>query len=173
MSQGLREMRYERLQKQLRCVEGGIKGADAKKEGLSRMRALSAETLVEQDESNWDQASKAMMEMRSIRKGMMDDALGAAFHIFSKTMLKVVAAAAIAIAPLGAFMSEAPSFAVFLGGIGVSALVSFAYAFVQWDTNAKPFLDALDARLREQRSELIEARAGLIKQIQSLRKQDD
>jgi len=168
----LEEKRYMRTVREMARTEEKLEAVQGKRAVYAELVRSSRASVVEEDESNWNQAMAEARAFNACRKELKSESASAAFQLFSKTMLKV---AVFGGASLCMLQAAIPGMNGYVAG-AIGALFTLGAAMKTWavvSTGSQEFLDAVHANISEQAKSLAQERQRLIKKLHGWKPSND
>ena len=168
----LEEKRYMRTVREMARTEERLEAVSGKRAVYAELVRSSRASVVDEDESNWDQAMAEARAYRACRKELKKESASAAFQLFSNTMLKV---AVFGGASLCMLQAAVPGMNGYVAG-AIGALFTLGAAMKTWavaSTGSQEFLDAVHANIAEQAKSLAQERQRLIKKLHGWKPSND
>lgn len=164
----LGEIRYSRLSSRISRIDAELAACRGKKLVLGHLELEARSSIVEQDESNWDSAMKAMERAALHRKSLSKEVRGVAASIFCGVFAKSEMTATI----IGLALNSASpgSVTATTAGVvtGLLALGSAIYSFIMVSTEDERFLGALRGRLDSMQDGLMAERQRLMRHLHGI-----
>jgi hypothetical protein len=162
--EGMRERRYQRIVRNIQSAEQGLEEIARKRKTFALLSSSSQASIVNEDESNWDEAMNHAREYHSCRKTLKSESRAAAFDLFTKTMFPVALLGGASILMLhAAIPGMSTTVDLVIGSIFV--LGSILRTWASASTGSEEFVKLVCTAIDEQRASLESERRRLIKKL--------
>ncbi|MCI0504300.1 hypothetical protein L0Y65_06355 [Candidatus Micrarchaeota archaeon] len=161
---GMRERSYERTVRKIESADARLEALCEKRKAFEMLSKSSQASVVNEDESNWDEAMSNARACDSGRKTLKAELRIAGFALFSQTMFNVALFGGV---PLIMLHFAVPGMSPLMAG-AIGALFAIGALMRTWSqvtTGSQEFLDLVSASLNEQKSSLDAERLRLIRKL--------